>query len=253
MALSAAIEGHATLVMLLFALEDAAGVPVPFDELPDLTRIPLEAVMPGKPSPELASAPRIMRETGAFPYVRGLGFVHALRGRDPEAVPFEALLPASTEQVMDPHGRFVDRADAPTQIRFDSPGDSVADSEWRPVYENTLGQFELSILLMERHRLQSESLANGWDGDRYQLLYDGERNALVWYIVWDDARASSRFVAAYTQVLRTRMGRTGHVEQLTIEGRPVVRVIEAEEGVDISRLPLPTVQLVDRPGVTEGG
>ena len=243
MALSAAIEGHATLVMLLFSLEDALGKPVVLADLPDLTRIPLEAMMPGAPSPAMASAPRIMRESGAFPYVRGLGLAHALRTHDPAAVPFRDMLPVSTEQIMDPRARFLEARDVPTHVTFGVADGDAQDSVWRNVHENTLGQFELSVLLMERHRLQSESLANGWDGDRYQLLFDGERHALVWYIVWDDARAASRFVTAYTQILRTRMGRSGDVELLTIDGRPVVRVIEAEEGVDISTLPRPTLRL----------
>jgi hypothetical protein len=243
MAVSAAIEGHATLVMLLFSVEDVLGKPVVLADLPDLTRIPLESVMPGAPSPAMASAPRIMRESGAFPYVRGLGLAHALRAHDPAAVPFEDLLPVSTEQVMDPRGHFLGERDVPTHVTFTTTDGASQDAVWRNVHENTLGQFELSVLLMERHRLQSETLANGWDGDRYQLLFDGERHALVWHIVWDDARAASRFVTAYTQILRTRMGRSGDVQLLTIDGRAVVRVIEADEGVDISGLPLPAVRL----------
>lgn len=238
MALRAGVEGHASLVMLLMQLELLLGEPVPFDSLPDLGRLPLEAMMPGRPSPEFAAAPRVLRESGAFPYGRGLGFVHALRTRDPAAVPFGALQAESTEQVVHPFDHFLDRRDPPVNLAFDPPGDG-----WSTVYENSLGQFELSILLMERHGLQSEALAEGWAGDRYRILGDGTGYVLDWTIVWDDARAASRFVTAYTQILRTRKGVSGDVVALDLEGRPAVRVIEAEPGVDIRRLPPPGARL----------
>jgi hypothetical protein len=239
MATRAAFEGHATLVMLFIQLEEMLGKPVPFDELPDLTRLPLEAMMPGTPSPAFARAPRLLRESGAFPYGRGVGFAHALRTRDSLAVPFADRLPASTEQVVDPYGHFLDDRDEPTRIEIE---DTVA-TPWRVEYTNSLGQFELSVLLMERHRLQSENVANGWDGDRYRVLSDGDRHALEWFIVWDDARAASLFVTTYVQILRTRMGRSATVEALEVDGRAVVRVIEADDGVDLATLPRAAIRL----------
>lgn len=241
MAIGAAVEGHATLVMLLVAVDALKGSPATLEDLPDLTRLPLEALMPGSPAPSYASAPRVMRESGAFVYGRGAGFAHALRTRDATAIPFGPLLPTSTEQVMNPHRRFLDARDEPTAIHFDSI--TAAEPGWETVYENTLGQFELSILLMERHRLQSESIADGWDGDRYRLLTDGTHDVLEWALVWDDARAASRFVTTYRQILRTRLGRSAQVEQLTVDGRPLVLVIEAEDGVDLSTLPRLRVHL----------
>lgn len=44
---------------------------------------------------------------------------------------------------------------------------------------------------------------------------------------------------AYRQILHTRLNRTASVEQLTIDGCPAVRIIEAEEGVDFRLFPAP--------------
>lgn len=85
--------------------------------------------------------------------------------------------------------------------------------------------------------------ARGWDGDRYLLLSDGERHAVVWYLVWDDVPAAYDFATAYRQILQARLGRSAEVEELTVEGRPVVRVVEAEEGVDLATLPHPRIRL----------
>lgn len=242
MAARAAIEGHATLVMLLFLLEELTGRPAAVEDLPDLARLPLERFMPGRPLPVLAAAPRVVREGMVFPYARGAGFVLEA-WRDAGSAPaFADVVPRSTEQVMDPRGRFLDVSDPPTEVRF---VDDAAEpsGRWRTTYENDLGQFELSILLMERHSLQSEGLAGGWDGDRYRLLEDGEAHALVWYLVWDDARSAARFATAYRQILKTRLGRSASVEELTVDDRPVVRVVETAEGVDLETVPRLPVRL----------
>jgi hypothetical protein len=253
----AAIEGHAALVEAMFGLEEATGRPVAFTELPDLTRAPLEFFLGDDPLPIHAAAPPILRDGMVFPYVRGAGFVQSLWRRDRNAVPFLAFLPQSTEQIIDPEARFFDSLDPPTEIVFlDAPAQGEltaaagrraaadADPAWTVEYENTLGQFELSILLRDRHRLHgSERYALGWAGDRYRLLFDGERHLVLWYLVWDDARAAFNFANAYRQILGQRLGRGGWVEELTVDGRSVVRIVEAPEGVDPETVPRPEFRL----------
>ncbi len=101
---------------------------------------------------------------------------------------------------------------------------------------NTLGQFQLSVLLMEHLGLQSEALADGWGGDRYVLLTDGARHALVWYVVWDDGHSAFRFARAYQRIL-ARRHRAGAAEEVTIDGHPGVRIVDADAGVDPATLP----------------
>ncbi|MBW3553822.1 MAG: hypothetical protein KY466_09930, partial [Gemmatimonadetes bacterium] len=240
LAAQAAAEGQATLVMLALQAEQATGRRIDPGQLPDLSQMigpALEAQ--NAQFPVFSRAPRLIRETMLFPYVSGAAFVQGLhRGtaaRGP-VVPFGDLLPQSTEQVLDPAG-FLAGPDAPTELRLDG-----AAREWRMVYDNTLGQLEVSILLEEHLGTPAAGDARGWDGDRYALLSgpDGAE-ALVWYSVWDDAAAADRFAVAYRRVLARRPHRTGEVRREEVGGRPVVRVVEAAEGTELGGVPVPGI------------
>jgi hypothetical protein len=251
-AAQAAIEGHATLVMMALVAERQAGQPIDPGMLPDLgrqLRPALEAE--NEQFPVFRSAPRILRETMLFPYLGGAGFVQSLwrtagAGRRP--APLDTLLPQSTEQVLHPDERFIRMRDEPTEIRLGEPaGDAGAG--WRTLYENTLGELETSILLSEHLGRGAEQAALGWDGDRYRLL-EGPRGgrALVWYSVWDGAAAAGRFADAYQLVLERRAERRhGRVERLEVEGRPVVRVVDAERGVPLDSVPVPPLVALSQP------
>ncbi len=237
MAAQAAAEGQATLVMMALQATETTGREIGPGSLPDIgtmLRPALEAE--NARFPVFQSAPPLIRETLLFPYLEGAGFVQMLfrsrRGGAPP-VPFGELLPQSTEQVLRPAARFLGGPDAPSELELGSAGDG-----WTVVYTNTLGQLETSIVL-EQH-LRGEHTADGWDGDRYALLVgpDGGE-ALVWYSVWDDAAAADRFADGWRRGLSARTGRVGRVERREVEGRPVVRVVEADTGIDLDALPVP--------------
>lgn len=246
-AAQAALEGHATLVMMALLAERQTGRLIDPTMLPDLgeqLRPALEAE--NDQFPVFRSAPRILRETMLFPYVEGASFVQALwraagAGRTP--APLDTLLPQSTEQVLHADERFIRTRDEPTEIVLGEG--SVGDAGgWRTLYENTLGELELSILLSEHLGAGAEQAARGWDGDRYRLLEGpGGGRALVWYTVWDDADAAGRFADAYRRILERRAERRhGRVERLEVAGRPVVRVVDAERGVPLEAVPVPPVE-----------
>jgi len=245
-AAQAAIEGHATLVMFLLMLEEQAGGPVEVNRLPDMGAQlrPLLSAQ-NEQFPVFRSAPRVIRETLLFPYVGGAIFVQQLwrvaapAGAGvgaPLPAPIDTLLPVSTEQVLRPMDRFFATRDEPTEIVLEE--DAGAG---RVLHENTLGQLETTILLGEHLGSEAEALATGWDGDRYRLVEVEGGRAIVWYTVWDSREAAEGFAAAYRRILDTRPGRHGRVDRMTIEGRPVVRVIDAERGVALEAVPVPGV------------
>lgn len=246
-AAQAALEGHATLVMVALLAERQARRPVSPDMLPDLKRElgpALEAE--NEQFPVFRSAPRILRETMLFPYLEGAAFVQALWRADPSGgrpAPLGPLLPQSTEQVMHPRERFIEARDEPTELTLGAGDGGGGGGDWRLVYENTLGELETGILLSEHLGAGAERAAQGWDGDRYRLLEaPGGGRALVWYSVWDDAGAAEAFAAAYRRILEVRAGtRHGRVERLEVEGRPVVRVVDAERAVELESVPVPVV------------
>lgn len=231
-AAQAAIEGHATLVM--FAI--LAGGSGEFNPalLPDMgEQLGPLMEMQNSQFPIFRSAPRIIRETMLFPYIGGAGFVQELwRSQagtaDKFAAPIGARLPQSTEQVLHPREKFTTARDEPSEIRFAQPGPGTL------IYENTLGEMELGILLAEH--LGARTAAAGWDGDRYRVVDLNGTPVLFWQTVWDDPTSADRFAAAYQQIRDKRTGRTIQVKRNKVGGMEGVWVIDAPAGADVSAL-----------------
>lgn len=246
LAAQAAVEGQATLVMMAALLSSASGGDlIDVRQMPELGEDLLRPALEAENSqfPVFQSAPRILRETLLFPYLHGAIFVQTLWRNsgvsleaEPEALPqpFGPNLPLSTEQVLYPQARFLDERDDPTDLELEPPGD------WRTLYEDGLGELELSVFLSEHLGIEAAALARGWDGDRYRVLESpaGER-AFVLYSVWDDEDAADLFADRYRAALAARPGRHGQVERFEREGRPLVRVVEAGTDILLDRVPVP--------------
>lgn len=219
-AAQAAIEGHATLVMLEYLTEQARGQPVNLSEIEDFAsriRPALEGLR--SQYPELSGAPAVIRESLLFPYLEGAGFIQRFwRTRDGRPSPFGSHLPRSTEQILHPERLLEQPPDEPTDIVL-SPGDGTT-----ALYENGLGEMEVRIFLGELAGTGAVPAAGGWDGDRYVLLEDGDgARSLAWYLVWDSAEARDGFLAA----VRPFLGSLPHpalAEAMEISGRPVARL-----------------------------
>ena len=175
---------------------------------------------------EYAGAPLWLRETLVFPYLAGADFVRWYQAKHPAQHPFGRAMPLSTEQIL-----HVDRyamGDVPVTLTFNTPArDTVR-------YEDGLGEFEIRLLFQQfLHDMTGERatpLAQGWGGDRYQVLgADTQHLALVWYSVWDDIDAADRFQRSLKRIWlpRERPGRTSRIERLTLDGRPGVRLVDA--------------------------
>lgn len=247
----AAIEGHATLVMLAYTLDAMGADPAALVALPDLAGL-LGPALQGSGFPVLSGAPRIIRETLLFPYFGGAGFAQELWRQAASGAassdtrypaPLGALLPESTEQVRRPAERFFPEPDAPTELRFDA--DPAAS--WPLLYENTFGELELSVLLAEWLGEDAAELAYGWDGDRFLTLRaPGGGVALDIAVAWDDAAAADAFADAYRRASRGRPGRTAEVARALLEGVEIVRIFDAPAGTDTSRRPRATLRVEDR-------
>lgn len=185
-AAQAAIEGHATLVMLEYLTEQMRGAPVDLADVPDFASS-LRPALEGMRSqfPALASAPRVIQESLLFPYVHGASYVQDLWRGGQRLAPFGDYLPSSTEQVITR-----DRSDVPVPI-----GVQVEGAE--TLHEDGLGRLETGVLLESHLGPQGAELAVGWGGDAYDLVeLPGGTRGLVWATVWDDAGARDAFVAA---------------------------------------------------------
>lgn len=222
-AAQAAIEGHATLVMLEYMMEELQGRSVDLSEMPDFTsqlRPALESVRTQYPA--LGSAPRVIQESMLFPYMEGAGFVQAVwRAREGRPAPFGPHLPQSTEQVADPSRLLGPEPDGPTDVAVTVDG--------RPtLFDETLGQLETRVFLEELTG-DGAGTAAGWDGDTFVLVEGPGGDALAWVTVWDDAASRDRF-AATVDGSADRLGGSATVERMEVEGRPVAVLRVGEVG-----------------------
>jgi hypothetical protein len=172
---------------------------------------------------EFARAPLWLREGLVFPYLSGADFITWFRRKYFGRSVLDAM-PRSTEQIL--HPEKYDAKDEPTELTFSSAPDTVQ-------YEDNLGEFETRLLFQQLLGNEAEAarLAEGWDGDRYQVL-GKNGDVLMWYSVWDDAASATRFAAGLERAWAKRRpdGRTAkrsEIRQLQIEGRPGVRLLYA--------------------------
>ena len=212
-AAQAAIEGHATLVMLEYMTEQITGSRVDLSRIPDFAaqvRPALEAVR-GQ-FPELASAPRVIQESLLFPYIEGAGFVQALWREGERVAPFGPHLPLSTEEVL-----FRQDGDEPVEL-------SLLVTGGRVVHDDVLGCLELGVLLEEHLGPGHAELAQGWGGDRYALVEaDGGGRGLIWYVLWDDTPSRDRFADGMEDALDD-LGAAATLDRVTVGGHPAVLV-----------------------------
>lgn len=195
---------------------------------------------------EFARAPLWLREGLVFPYLAGADFNVWFRRKYFGRSVLDSM-PRSTEQILHPE-RYAER-DEPTEVVFTAGASNAV--QW----EDGLGEFETRLLFQQHLGSEAEaaSLATGWDGDRYQVL-GAKGDALVWYSVWDDAAAASRFAGGLQRAWAKRRadGRTGggrrtEINQLPLSGRAVVRLVDAPANWAGWRA-IPTVRLSARGG-----
>lgn len=208
-AAQAAIEGHATLVMLEYMAELSQGAPVDLGAIPDFGA-QIRRSLQGMRSqyPALARAPRVLQEALLFPYLEGAGFVQALWAGGSRGAPFGNRLPLSTEQILTR-----DFDDAPVSLVLSVRGGTSA-------HEDNLGRLETGILLEARLSDGAAALAEGWGGDRYALIdLPAGGRGLAWAIVWDDGASRDRFVSALG-ASPTGFPGGATLEALDVSGRP---------------------------------
>ncbi len=240
----AALEGHATVVMVAYQAGAASKTEVAVDQLPELGPEMAAALADPADYPRLAAAPAIVREPLLFAYLGGARFIQRLwRRNDDRPAPLGEWLPESTEQLIHTE-KLLDRRDRPTLLSLSPPGDG-----WQVRYASDLGELELQIYFTEHlgNRRAAERAAAGWDGDAYALLARDGALALVWYTAWDSENDAREFEDAYRRAFAARFEasadrlvgreRQARIERMTISGTPMVRVIETPTGVELNQPP----------------
>ncbi len=212
-AAQAAIEGHATLVMLEYMTEQMSGTRVDLAEVPDFAaqiRPALEGMRTQFPA--LAAAPAVIQESLLFPYLEGAGFVQRLWVAGARVAPFGEQLPQSTERIMGGAA-----ADMPVELELEVRGGRLVDAD-------VLGRLEVGVMLDEHLGPGRSVLADGWGGDRYALVEPaGGGRVLIWHAVWDDEASRDAFAAGLEGALDA-FGGPASLERVDIGGRPGTRL-----------------------------
>jgi hypothetical protein len=190
MALKGLVEGDATLTMGLYARENLTAMDMANYRVEQFQSIDLSgALMGGGGGPLVESA-------AYFPYQEGAEFV-ALLYQDGGWGAVDAAFknpPRSTEQVLHPERYF--GGDTPLSIQLPA----LRLGGWHTIAEDTLGELYLRIYL--EHKLDFEQAipaAEGWGGDRYQVLGDDQgRLALALQTAWDSPADAREFFDTYS-------------------------------------------------------
>ncbi|MGI9041023.1 MAG: hypothetical protein ACR2HK_07985 [Gemmatimonadales bacterium] len=220
-AAQAILEGQATLASLE-VLAPGQGVA----QSPEFWELYRDQVQQQQSQmPIFRTAPLVVREALIFPYLQGAEFMHWWESSPhADTLPYGPRMPVSSEQILYPE-RYL-RGDLPVRLAFD-PDSAVA-------YEDVLGENEIRVLLA---RLAGSGEVQtvvpiGWGGDRFRVYDTADGPALVWCVVWDDARSGDQFVKRWGVGLK-RTARPGYralLQPLELDGRPATRYVLAPAG-----------------------
>ncbi len=209
LAATALVEGDATLVMNRYmagdlsaaALREAVGSALTTDVR------------------QLAGAPRFLRETLLFPYLRGQEFCTTLYAQGGWKALEEAFHhpPSSSAQVLHPELYLADPREEPVEI-------ALADTsvlEQKPVEDNVLGEFGARQLFLTwfHDKSRAEDAAAGWRGDRYLVYQTAGGTSYFWKVACRDRAAAERFYAAVRDANTARYNQLHLMEQKTFPVR----------------------------------
>lgn len=195
MAMQAVVEGHATYEQVSSMLGSDLGLRMPSGW--DRVR---ESIRSGQGStPLFANAPRVIQETLLFSYLSGAEFIRQVKVARPGIPPFVPVA-SSTEQILHPEKFLADEVDHPVRITLSAPRNGSL------VYENNFGEFEIRLFLYEH--LNDLGLAvrgaEGWGGDRYQVIRTSRGAGVAWLTVWDSAIEAAEFFDVMQRLIRVR-------------------------------------------------
>ncbi|HEY4000335.1 MAG TPA: hypothetical protein VGO93_15780, partial [Candidatus Xenobia bacterium] len=193
LALRALMEGEATWIMM------ADEVAAFHRSLASMTQADMDAIVDsGMSNASLddvggRKVPLIFQRSLLFPYLAGARFVHHLRTLGPGWGAVNRAwtdLPESTQQILHPE-LYSGTRRTPDVVHFARPFVPVGD--WKPVDEDTLGEFLFTVWFEQHTGDPHRELASHWRTDRYRVYRQGDRNSTCWVTEWDGGPAAEEF------------------------------------------------------------
>ncbi|HEX8683473.1 MAG TPA: hypothetical protein VF707_14225, partial [Ardenticatenaceae bacterium] len=178
-------------------------------------------------STALEETPAFLRESLIFPYTTGQEFVQTtqvLGGWDAVNELWENP-PASTEQIMHPE-RYPD--DLPVAVELPADFSAALGEGWREAIRDVWGEFG-TLLTLQQQDLDAEEeegfdeavsqAAEGWGGDSYLFLTNGERGVFVMEMAWDSEEDAQEGYDAWLEWLEDSGLAAGEGSRLSGDGR----------------------------------
>jgi hypothetical protein len=223
------VEGDATLVMSLWA--QAHLTPAQLGEVASAADPASQAV--------LATMPAILREPLLFPYTSGIALVLGdfQRGGFAAVDQRFANPPDSTEQIL--HADKLASGEKPVAVTIPADLAGRLGSGWSVAMEDTLGEFQLEILLRDAGgdtASVSRPAAAGWGGDRVAVV-EGPAGAtgVVLDTVWDTNADAAEFSDALDGLV-TRLKAAGRSASVLNPAPDRVVLFTADSDATLGRL-----------------
>ena len=204
MARASLVEGEATLLMTLWAQRHLT--PAELSQVANSVTPAQQAV--------LDRMPPILKDPLTFPYLGGLNVTAgawAQGGYDAVDELFRDP-PDSTEQILHPDKLAAD--EPPVAVAFPDDLAERLGEGWTVSLEDTLGEFQLEVILRDAGAAATGDAAAGWGGDRVALIEGpGDEVAVVLDTAWDSEGDADQFAAALAPTVAEleAMGRTPQV------------------------------------------
>jgi hypothetical protein len=206
--------------------------------------------------------PLVILEETYFPYVYGPEFVSAIIGREalrqavdsgtgygPAVQRIFENPPKSTAQIIHPE-KYRNNV-APIEVTFPDLAAALGPG-WEQRRKDLLGEIDHRILIQQFvNRELGDRAADGWAGDAFALLRNGNQTAVVARTIWDTPNDAQEWFDAYTRAMTARyrqnlqgvdqranrvLWRTSDGQQLlTMDGNTTTMII-APTADQISRL-----------------
>lgn len=192
LAMTALIEGDATLVMQEYMLQLSQQNPEALNDLMEMESTGAAEV------PE--SVPSILENELLMPYLAGMGLVTRIRsegGWESVNAAFDRP-PVSTEQVLHPE-KYIE-GEAPIDVQVSADAGTLGDG-WELLHRRTLGEFYLRQHIGTAiGSSQADDAGAGWGGDQYALYYNASARERAWVLktVWDSTEEKDEFQSIYS-------------------------------------------------------
>lgn len=251
------VEGEATYLMNLWALEKAVGAIPPRAALAPVvamqTSLSMEQLRAMVDQPQVSQAlgddfQAALRSSEQIPafimdqligaYLKGMGFVFAIQAQGWPAVEklYTDYPPQSTEQILHPE-KWLARESA---IAFQWPDFAkvAALKGWDLLDDDVLGEFRWRSVFKEQGLGDDGDVAAaGWGGDRYAVFKRKDSDAMLLLLrtSWDSPEDAKQFAEAYRRALAVKYADVSTPTRVVQDGVDV-SIVEGGGGANLDAL-----------------